>query len=223
VTLKNGEGEFLRYLSQTLSPPRLAGTFILLQDKAGLGDSGRAAWLYTPGLKRLRRAPTVQYDNPYEGTDGNQFYDQVEHVQRRPRPLQLENWSARRSCTCRTTPTASPQHGEVPRPDPAAPSQPGPAALRTAPLLGGRGRGEAFGQPHLQAAAFLHRTRTAGTSRRWTATDNKDQLYKFQEGHLVTTPSVQAATTVPEVIYDLASGRYIVTAAFNEDRLTTWR
>ncbi|MDB5975889.1 MAG: hypothetical protein JWR07_2649, partial [Nevskia sp.] len=40
----------------------------------------------------------------------------------------------------------------------------------------------------------------------------------FQEGHLVTTPSVQAATTVPEVIYDLASGRYIVTAAFNEDQ-----
>ena len=48
--------------------------------------------------------------------------------------------------------------------------------------------------------------------------DNRDQLYKFQEGHLVTTPSVQAATTVPEVIYDFNSGRYIVTAAFNEDQ-----
>ncbi|MBV8063882.1 MAG: DUF1329 domain-containing protein, partial [Nevskia sp.] len=78
VVLRNGGGEFLRYLSQTLSPARLAGTFILLQDKAGTGDSGRAAWIYTPGLKRLRRAPTVQYDNPYEGTDGNQFYDQVD-------------------------------------------------------------------------------------------------------------------------------------------------
>ncbi|SFF30305.1 Protein of unknown function [Fontimonas thermophila] len=78
VPLNKGSGEFLKYLSKTVAPPRLAGTFILVHEKAGTGAEGRAAWLYSPGLKRIRRAPTVCCDNPYEGTDGHQFYDQVD-------------------------------------------------------------------------------------------------------------------------------------------------
>ena len=38
------------------------------------------------------------------------------------------------------------------------------------------------------------------------------------EGHLINAPNVQAASTVPEIIYDFFSGRYFITAAFNEDR-----
>src|SRR3546814_19922827 len=48
--------------------------------------------------------------------------------------------------------------------------------------------------------------------------DNRDQLYQFQEGHIISAPNIQAATTVPEVIYHFTSGRYFITAAWNEDQ-----
>lgn len=48
--------------------------------------------------------------------------------------------------------------------------------------------------------------------------DQHDQLFQFQEGHLVFAYNILAASTVPEVIYHLNSGRYFVTAAANEDR-----
>jgi hypothetical protein len=47
--------------------------------------------------------------------------------------------------------------------------------------------------------------------------DNRDQLFQFQEGHLVFAPNILASATVPEVIYHFDSGRYFITAAFNED------
>ena len=217
VVLRNGGGEFLRYLSQTLSPARLAGTFILLQDKAGLGDSGRAAWLYTPGLKRLRRAPTVQYDNPYEGTDGNQFYDQVDMFNGAldryswklvgKKELYLPyNSNKIAGNTVKYRDIIRPHHinQELPRYE-----------LHRYWVV------EGTVKPTTSHTFKLRRFYVDEDSWNIEAVDcydNKDQLYKFQEGHLVTTPSVQAATTVPEVIYDFNSGRYIVTAAFNEDQ-----
>ncbi|MBV8062544.1 MAG: DUF1329 domain-containing protein, partial [Nevskia sp.] len=217
VLLHNGGGEFLRYLSQTLSPARLAGTFILLQDKAGTGDSGRAAWIYTPGLKRLRRAPTVQYDNPYEGTDGNQFYDQVDMFNG---ALDRYNWklvgkkafylpynsNKIAGNTVKYRDILRPHHlnQDLPRYE-----------LHRYWVVEGTVR------PTTSHTFKLRRFYLDEDSWNIEAVDcydNRDQLYKFQEGHLVTTPSVQAATTVPEVIYDFNSGRYIVTAAFNEDQ-----
>mgnify|MGYP002623268790 CR=1 FL=1 len=49
------------------------------------------------------------------------------------------------------------------------------------------------------------------------AYDHRDQLFQFQEGHLVFAYNVLAATTIPEVIYHFNSGRYFITAMINED------
>ena len=57
--------DFLRYLSETISPPRIAGTYILVHEKAGFGTEGRAAWLYAPALKRIRRAPAGDQNHPH--------------------------------------------------------------------------------------------------------------------------------------------------------------
>ena len=57
------------------------------------------------------------------------------------------------------------------------------------------------------------------------AVDNYDQrgdLWRFQEGHVLTAPFVPTATTAPETIYDLKSGRYFVTAMSNEGKITDW-
>jgi len=216
VALKVGQGEFLRYLSQTLSPPRLAGTFILVQEKTGSGDVGRAAWLYSPGLKRIRRAPTVQYDNPYEGTDGNQFYDQVDMFNG---ALDRYNWKL-----------VGKKEFYLPyNSDKIAGN-----SVKYKDLIRPHHLNQDLPRYELHRYWVVEATLKPGTShvfktRRfyvdedsWNIEavddyDNKDQLYKFQEGHLITAPNVQATYTVPEVIYDFFSGRYFITAAFNED------
>ncbi|MGH8455399.1 MAG: DUF1329 domain-containing protein, partial [Stenotrophobium sp.] len=67
VPLEKGKGLFLYYFSKILAPTRTAGTMLLVNESGGTGASGRAAWLYAPALKRIRRAPAVCCDNQYEG------------------------------------------------------------------------------------------------------------------------------------------------------------
>ena len=214
---KAGQGEFLRYLSQTLSPPRLAGTFILVHEKSGTGDQGRAAWLYSPGLKRIRRAPTVQYDNPYEGTDGNQFYDQVDMFNG---ALDRYNWKLVGKKEFYLPYNSDKIAGNTIKYK---------DMIRPHHLNQDLPRYELHRYWVVEADLKLGTNHTFKTRRfyvdedSWNIEavddyDNKDQLYKFQEGHLVTAANIQAASTVPEVIYDFFSGRYFITAAFNEDK-----
>ncbi|AXQ29097.1 DUF1329 domain-containing protein [Solimonas sp. K1W22B-7] len=215
--LKPGQGEFLKYLSKTVAPPRLAGTFILVHEKMGTGAEGRAAWLYSPGLKRIRRAPTVCCDNPYEGTDGHQFYDQVDMFNG---ALERYNWKL-----------VGKKEMYI--------------AYNSNKIAGNKVKYKDLAKPkHLNQDLpryELHRVWVVeadikpGTShtfkkRRfyldedgWTVGmvddyDNRDQLYQFQEGHIISAPNIMAATTVPEVIYHFTSGRYFITAAWNEDK-----
>jgi hypothetical protein len=216
-TLNPGQGEFLRYLSNIISPPRIAGTFILVHEKSGLGEAGRAAWLYSPGLKRIRRAPTVQYDNPAEGTDGNQFYDQVDMFNG---ALELYNWKL---------------VGKKEMYIPYNSNKIAGNKIKFKDLIRPKHLNQDLPRYELHRVWVVEATLKPGKShtfksRRfyvdedsWNivgidAYDNKDQLYKFSEGHLINAPNIQAASTVPEVIYDFFSGRYFITAAFNEDK-----
>ena len=52
---------FLRY---TLEPVRQKGEIILVHEYLNQDIHPRAAWAYIPGTRRVRRAPTVGYDNP---------------------------------------------------------------------------------------------------------------------------------------------------------------
>ncbi|MDI3258113.1 MAG: DUF1329 domain-containing protein [Sinobacteraceae bacterium] len=217
VEMKAGQGEFLRYLSQTLSPPRLAGTYILVHEKSGTGDAGRQAWLYSPGLKRIRRAPTVQYDNPYEGTDGNQFYDQVDmfngaldrytwKIVGKKEMYLPYNSDKIAGNTIKYKDLIRPHHlnQDLPRYE-----------LHRYWIV------EADlkpGMSHTFKRRVFYVDEDSWNIEAVDCYDNKDQLYKFQEGHLITASNIQAATTVPEVIYDFFSGRYFITAAFNEDK-----
>jgi len=215
--ITTGQGQYLTYLSKVVAPPRLAGTFILVHDKTGTGADGRAAWLYSPGLKRIRRAPTVCCDNPYEGTDGHQFYDQVDMFNG---VLERYDWKI-----------VGKKEVYIP--------------YNSNRIAGNKVKYKDLARPkHLNQELpryELHRVWVveanlkAGTShtfkkRRfyvdedsWTIAlvddyDNRDQLYQFQEGHIINAPNILSATTVPEVIYHFNSGRYFVTAAWNEDK-----
>ncbi|WP_411887238.1 DUF1329 domain-containing protein [Hydrocarboniphaga effusa] len=217
VPLTKDSGEFLRYLSRTIAPPRLAGTFILVHEKAGTGEAGRAAWLYTPALKRIRRAPTVCCDNPYEGTDGHQFYDQVDMFNG---SLERYNWKLVGKKEIYIPYDSNKIAGNT---------------IKYKDLVRPKHLNQDLPRYELHRVWVVEANIKQGTSHTfgkrvmyldedsWNIVaeddyDNRGQLMQFHEGHLVVAYNIQAASTVPEVIYHFNSGRYFITAAFNEDK-----
>lgn len=71
--IQDAHGIEVKFLNEVVSPAARTGELILLHyylDKLGDG------WLYFPGQRRVRRAPTLSYDNPFAGYEGLLSVDQ---------------------------------------------------------------------------------------------------------------------------------------------------
>lgn len=64
----------LKYFTLYTAPARVAGEMYLVHETL---NGERNAWLYSPGLRRVRRAPTLSYDNPVSGYEGLAASDQL--------------------------------------------------------------------------------------------------------------------------------------------------
>jgi hypothetical protein len=63
-----------KMLYDVLTPPSRAGEMYLVH---GYLDKPQDSWIYFPGQRRVRRAPSFAYDNPIAGTDSLYFVDQI--------------------------------------------------------------------------------------------------------------------------------------------------
>ncbi|MGH8528609.1 MAG: DUF1329 domain-containing protein [Nevskiales bacterium] len=201
------------YLSNVVAPPRVAGQFLLAWEH----PEDRSAWIYNPALRRIRRAPSVAYDNPYEGTDGNQFYDQVDMFNG---ALDRYTWKlvGKREMIVGYNPDRMIQQG-----------------LKYGEIVKKSHLNQDLGRYELHRVWIVEADNVPGLRHSfkkrvmyidedsWTIAmvdcyDQRDQLWKFQEGHLLSVTNIQFGTTVPETIYDLQSGGYFVTTLFTEDK-----
>ncbi len=73
-TLQESTGRSASFLLEKLAPPRLAGELVLVHEMV---NDQRRAWIYNPGQRRVRRAPTIAYDNPIPGTENLMTNDQA--------------------------------------------------------------------------------------------------------------------------------------------------
>ncbi|MGD9984953.1 MAG: DUF1329 domain-containing protein [Porticoccaceae bacterium] len=64
-----GAGGFY-YLQTTISPAKQAGQVVLARDPTSYAKQFRQAWSYSPGQRRVKRAPQIVYDNPLTSGDG---------------------------------------------------------------------------------------------------------------------------------------------------------
>jgi hypothetical protein len=78
VTIENLDNLLIYFLQTIKAPPRLAGSILLVHDMLDQVKERRKAWVYNPGLRRVRRAPEVAYDNPGTGSDGLRTSDQYD-------------------------------------------------------------------------------------------------------------------------------------------------
>lgn len=67
-------GPFSKLRVWQTDPPFKAGEMLLIHDTL---DSGRSAWQYFPGQRRVRKAPTVSYDTPDDIASGQQNFDET--------------------------------------------------------------------------------------------------------------------------------------------------
>jgi hypothetical protein len=198
-----------RYVSEVLSPPRIAGNFVLMHERSGVGAQGRVAWAYRPGDPRHRREPRAAFDTVYEGSDGLQMFDQIDVFNG---ALELYDWTL------------------VGKREIFVPYN---AVLLDA---AGRDSGNVVLATHLNPellryelhrvwvveAKLRHGQRHAMLKRRfyvdedsWTILtvdilDHLGEAYQFQEAHLVYDADAQRPRLVAEVIYNRETTRYIV-------------
>lgn len=66
-----------KYIAHTLAPARSAGNVVLVHETINMAKQARLAWFYSPGTRRVRRAPDIAYDNPGTNTDGMATVDSL--------------------------------------------------------------------------------------------------------------------------------------------------
>jgi hypothetical protein len=208
----------LYYLSEYLSPPRITGQFILATEPVqGL----REAYIYNPQVRRVRRVPDAGYDNPTEGSDNSQTYDQIDMFNG---SLDRYTWKL------------------VGRKEMYIPYNSFKIEDRRVKykdiLLKGHINQE-LARYELHRVWVVEANLREGTTHifkkrvfyidedSWSIAavdcyDTRDQYWRFQEGHLASFPMIPTVSAVPEVIYDLLTGRYFTTAMQNEDKVSDY-
>lgn len=207
------------YLSETVSPPRVAGQLTLVHETADQASGGRSAWLFSPGLGRVNRAPDVGYDNPAIGTDNEQYNDQIDVFNG---ALDRYNWKLVGQKEMYIPYNAyeinSPlvKYSEILTPFHVNPKLTRFEKHRVWIV-------EATLKPgvrHNFAKRVFYVDEDSWSIAVVDCYDNRGQLWKVQEAHLLTAPFVPTTTGVPELIYDLQSKRYFATTLANEDQVT---
>ncbi|HUP90805.1 MAG TPA: DUF1329 domain-containing protein [Solimonas sp.] len=207
------------YLSEVLSPPRVAGQLTLVHETADQSSGGRVAWIYSPGLGRVNRAPDVGYDNPAIGTDNEQYNDQIDVFNG---ALDRYDWKlvGRKEMyiayNSYLIDSPKVKYKDILKPlhinqDLAR------YELHRVWVVDATLR---KGLRHNFARRTFYVDEDSWSIASVDCYDGRGQLWKVQEAHLLTAPFVPTTTGVPELIYDLQSNRYFATALVNEDAIT---
>jgi hypothetical protein len=72
---KSGSEVFVRLKNVFTGPARRAGEQFLIVDPLSYADTGRRAWQYLPGQRRVKLAPNLAFDTPNPGTAGATTFD----------------------------------------------------------------------------------------------------------------------------------------------------
>jgi len=66
----------MRFYQTIIEPAKVAGQVVLVRDPHEFSEMRRKAWVYSPGQRRVKRAPQILYDNPLTASDGLATTDQ---------------------------------------------------------------------------------------------------------------------------------------------------
>jgi hypothetical protein len=207
------------FIQETIAPARLAGEILLVHETLDQSVEHRKAWLYNPGQRRVRRAPNVAFDNPGTGSDGLRTSDQFDIYNGSP---ERYDWKLVGKKEIIVPYNAYPLHSDK---------------LKNGDIIKPLHINQQHARYELHRVWVVDATLKSGQrhvyKRRtfyidedsWQILvvdcyDNRDQLWRVQEGHSIEYYDVPTFWTTLELTYDLQSGRYLALGLDNEEPRT---
>lgn len=218
MTEEKLKNRILMFRQEVTSPARLAGNVLLVHETLDQVKEPRAAWVYNPGQRRVRRAPNVAYDNPGTAADSLRTTDQFDMFNGAP---DRYNWKLVGKKEIFIPYNSYLLHSDkLKYEEILTPLHLNPDYLRYE-----LHRVWIVEATLREGARHLYKKRTFYIDEdSWqimTADiyDNRDQLWRVSEGHSINYYEVPTFWTTLEAHYDLQSGRYLALGLDNESTM----
>ena len=219
ATEENLDNIIAMFTQYILAPPRLAGQILLVHETLNQAKEHRKAWLYNPGQRRVRRAPNVAFDNPGTAADGLRTSDQLDMYNGSP---ERYDWNLVGKKEIYVPYNSYKLHSSVLKyTDILNPLHMNPEHLRYE-----LHRVWVVDATVKEGTRHIYKRRTFYVDEdSWQVLavdqyDNRDQLWRVSEGHVINYYDVPNLWTTVEAHYDLQSGRYIAVGLNNEEAFT---
>lgn len=202
------------YIANTIAPARAAGNVILVYEALNAQTQPRQAWQYSPGTRRVRRAPNIAYDNPGTNSDGLSTSDAFDGYNGAP---DRYDWTVLGKNVRLVS--ANAYKGE---------SAPYRDYLQAMHINQDNVRYEerrvwefeAKLRPntrHVYSRRVYHNEEDAWQISIAELYDGRGQLWRVQEMHQIQRYNVPLCGSAGEIVYDLQAGRYLALALQNEE------
>ena len=198
----------LYFIQETVAPARLAGEILLVHETLDQAKESRLAWIYNPGQRRVRRAPNVAFDNPGTASDGLRTDDQFDMMNGSP---ERYDWKIVGKKELIVPYNDYKLHwAKVKADDVIKPLHLNQDVMRyelhrvwvvEATLKSG--------QRHIYKRRTLYFDEDSWQIVGVDCYDDRDQLWRVQEGHGMNFYNVPTFWTTLEVTYDLQARRYL--------------
>ena len=207
------------FIANTVAPARSAGSVILVHETLDRSVDPRKAWQYSPGTRRVRRAPNIAYDNPGTNSDGLSTSDSFDGYNGAP---DRYDWTVIGK-TAKYIAENSYDSFNVPYSEFIKPLHLNQDVLRYE--LRRVWTIEANLKPgnrHVYARRVMHMNEDSWTLAAAENYDGRGELWRVQEEHGVQRYQVPLCNKAAEIVYDLQAGRYLALTMENEECPTNY-
>ena len=209
------------FKQRVTAPARLAGGIVLVHEAMNQARVPRRAWTYNPGQRRVRRAPNIAYDNPGTTSDGLRTADQFDMFNG---AVDRYDWKLVGKREMYVPYNAYRVHSsELSFNDIIRPLHVNPEHLRYE-----LHRVWIVDATLKEGASHTYKRRTFYIDEdSWQIMladiyDNRDQLWRVSEGHVINFYEKPLTWPTLEVHHDLQAGRYLALGLDNEFRMCTY-
>ena len=217
TTLATLNNRMIYFKQAVTGPARLAGGILLVHETLDQVKQPRDAWLYNPGQRRVRRAPQIAYDNPGIAADNMRTIDSLDMFNGAPNRYDWKLVGKREIYVPYNSYRL--QDPALKVKDIVTPLHLNPEHLRyelhrvwivEATLRAG--------ERHIYKKRVFYIDEDSWSALVEDQYDNRDQLWRVSEGHVMNFYNVPTTWTSAEAHTDLQAGRYVVIGLFNESR-----
>lgn len=201
------------YIARTTAPARAAGNVILVYEAINANRQPRQAWQYSPGTRRVRRAPSIAYDNPGTNSDGLSTSDAFDGFNGAP---DRYDWTLVGKSE-KYIPYNSYDSERASVSEFLRPGHVNDALVRYEPHRVWTIEAKLKeGTRHVYSRRVMHIDEDSWQIAQTELYDGRGELWRAQELMSISRYNVPLCWSGAEIVYDFYSGRYLAVALQNE-------